>query len=191
MGNLFNDGFARRFHRRARQRHRLGNRRRRATHIHQRIPAERGRILSFRTRHVRDPRRVLADASDADASASEYILEFGRIWRAMPKVVFSSTLDEVVSNTRLVPDNAGEEVQKLKQEHDKDLWIGGAGLAAGLIRLGLVDEYGLFVPPVLLGSGTPMFPSRVEGWQDLRLVDQRRFASGAVYLRYRRAKQTQ
>jgi dihydrofolate reductase len=129
--------------------------------------------------------------SEADTSAPDYILKFGRIWRAMPKVVFSSTLDQVVSNTRLVRDNAGEEVQKLKQEHEKDLWIGGAGLAAGLMRLGLVDEYGLFVQPVLLGSGTPMFPSRVEGWQDLRLVDQRRFASGAVYLRYRRAKQTQ
>jgi dihydrofolate reductase len=128
-------------------------------------------------------------ASDADTSAPEYIMEYGRIWRAMPKVVFSAALDQVVANTRLVRDNVAEE--KLKQEHDKDLVVGGAGLAASLMRLGLVDEYGLFVQPVLLGSGTPMFPSRVEGCQDLRLVDQRRFASGVLYLRYRRAAQNQ
>jgi dihydrofolate reductase len=129
--------------------------------------------------------------SEADTSAPEYILDYGRIWRAMPKVVFSATLDQVVSNTRLVRDNAALEVQKLKQQHDKDLWVGGAGLAASLMRLGLVDEYALFVQPILLGCGTPMFPINQNGRQDMRLVQERRFASGVVYLRYRRAAPNQ
>jgi dihydrofolate reductase len=129
-------------------------------------------------------------ASEGDTSAPEYILEYGRIWRAMPKVVFSATLDQVVSNTRLVRDDGGQEVQKLKQQHDKDLWVGGAGLAASLMRLSLVDEYGLFVQPVLLGHGTPMFPRNQNGRRDMHLVEERRFASGVVYLRYRRAAQS-
>jgi dihydrofolate reductase len=129
-------------------------------------------------------------ASESDTSAPEYILDYGRIWRAMPKVVFSTTLDQVVSNTRLVRDNAAQEVQKLKKEHDKDLWVGGAAVAASLMRLGLVDEYGLFVQPVLLGCGTPMFLSDQNGRRDIHLVEERRFASGVVYLRYRRAAQT-
>jgi dihydrofolate reductase len=123
---------------------------------------------------------------DADTSLPAYEREFARIWQAMPKVVFSRTLDQVVSNSRLVRDNIGGEVQKLKQEHDKDLEVGGAHFAASLMRLGLIDEYGLFLQPVILGSGTPMFP-RLDRRLDLRLVDTRRFASGVVYLRYQRA----
>ncbi len=86
----------------------------------------------------------------------------------------------------LVRDNAAEELAKLKQQPGKDLAVGGAGLASTFIELGLVDEYRLFVSPVVLGAGTPYFPALDERI-DLELVETRTFASRVVYLRYRAA----
>ncbi len=110
-------------------------------------------------------------------------VEYARIWKNMPKVVFSKTLDKVEWNSRLVRDDIAEEIKKLKAQPGKDLQLGGADIAATCIQLGLVDEYGLFVNPILLGSGTPFFPS-LQKPMSLRLMKTRTFRSGVVYLQY-------
>ena len=125
-------------------------------------------------------------ASDQNPSAADYELEFARIWQNLPKIVFSKTLEKVEGNARLVRDGVAEEVAKLKEQPGKDLAVGGAGLASALIELGLVDEYRLFVSPVVLGAGTPYFPP-LEERIDLELVETRTFASRVVYVRYRKA----
>ena len=123
--------------------------------------------------------------ADERPDAPEPELEFSRIWRETRKIVFSRTLETVEGNARLVRDNAEEEVARLKEEPGKDLAVGGAGLASGLMRAGLIDEYRLFVNPVVVGGGTRFFPALDERI-DLELVETRTFASRVVYLRYRR-----
>ena len=126
---------------------------------------------------------VVWETVDEDPSAPEHILEFAGIWKATPKIVFSTTLERVEGNARLVKDGAGEEVARLKEEPGGDLAVGGAGLASTFIKLGLVDEYRLFVNPVVVGGGTPYFPSLNERI-DLELVETREFGSRVVYVRY-------
>ena len=115
-------------------------------------------------------------------------LEFARIWKALPKVVFSSTLETVQGNARLATGGVAEELATLKEQSGKDLsvGVGGAGLASTLVELDLIDEYRLFVSPVVLGGGTPYFPARAERI-DLELIETRTFGSRVVYIRYRRA----
>jgi dihydrofolate reductase len=129
--------------------------------------------------------RYWETAEEENPSAPEHELEFARIWKATPKIVFSTTLEEVEGNTRLVRDGVAEEVARLKEQPGKDLAVGGAGLASTCIKLGLVDDYRLFVSPVVLGSGTPYFPALDERI-DLELVETRTFGSRVVYSRYRR-----
>ena len=124
---------------------------------------------------------------DEKPPAPDYELEFARIWNALPKVVFSKTLEKVAGNARLVRDDAAEEVAKLKEQPGKDLAVGGAGLASTLMKAGLIDEYRLFVSPVVLGGGTPYFPALDERI-DLELVETRTFGSRVVYVRYRRSQ---
>ena len=126
------------------------------------------------------------ETAGEDPSASEPVLEFARIWRDTPKIVFSKTLEQVEGNARLARDDVAEEVARLKEEPGKDLAVGGAGLAASCIELGLVDEYRVFVSPVVLGGGTPYFPA-LDKRIDLELVETRTFGSRVVYVRYRRA----
>jgi len=121
--------------------------------------------------------------ADQDPSAPDYIAEFARIWRAQPKVVFSSTLERVDWNSRLVHGDAVEEVTRLKAEVDGDLEVAGPTLAASLLRAGLVDEIHPVVHPVLLGAGLPFFPP-LDEYARLRLVEVRRLDSGVVALRY-------
>jgi dihydrofolate reductase len=128
---------------------------------------------------------VYWETAGDNPSATEYEREFARLWKALPKIVFSTTLEKVEGNARLVRHGVAEEVVRLKEQPGKDLAVGGAGLASALIELGLVDEYRLFVSPVVLGGGTPFFPP-VSERIDLELVDTRTFASRVVYLRYRR-----
>jgi dihydrofolate reductase len=129
--------------------------------------------------------RYWETAEEENPSAPEHELEFARIWKAMPKIVFSTTLEEVEGNTRLVRDGVAEEVARLKEQPGKDLAVGGAGLASTCIKLGLVDDYRLFVSPVVLGSGTPYFPA-LDETIDLELVETRTFGSRVVYSRYHR-----
>jgi dihydrofolate reductase len=113
-------------------------------------------------------------------------LEFARIWKALPKVVFSTTLDRVEGNATLARNAIADEVARLREEPGEGVVsVGGAGLAATLIELGLIDEYRLFVNPIVLGGGTPYFPPLV-GSLNLELVETRTFGSRVVYVRYRR-----
>jgi dihydrofolate reductase len=125
------------------------------------------------------------DTADENPSARDYELEFARIWKSMPKIVFSKTLEKVEGNARLVRDGVGEEVARLKEQAGKDVAVGGAGLASTCIKLGLIDEYRLFISPVVLGGGTPYFPALDERI-NLELVETQTFGSRVVYVRYRR-----
>jgi dihydrofolate reductase len=124
------------------------------------------------------------ETADQDPSRAEHELEFARIWKETPKVVFSRTLEHIEGDYRLVRDGAVEAVARLKEESGADLAVGGAGLAATLIRHGLVDEYRPLVYPVVLGGGTPYLPA-LEEPIGLELVETKTFGSRVVYLRYR------
>jgi dihydrofolate reductase len=126
------------------------------------------------------------ETADRDAAAPEHVLEFARIWKRLPKVVFSTTLEAVEGNARLARRGAAEELAELTAQPGGDVGVGGAGLAATFAQLGLIDEYQLFVCPVVLGGGTPCFPA-LEERIALELVETRTFGSRVVYLRYRRA----
>jgi dihydrofolate reductase len=91
---------------------------------------------------------------------------------------------KVGGNARLVRDGVAEEVAKLKEQPGKDLAVGGAGLASTFIKRGPIDEYRLFVSPVVLGGGTPYFPA-LEERINLELVETQTFGSRVVYVRYR------
>ena len=128
------------------------------------------------------------ETADENPSAAEHVLEFARIWQDMPKIVFSTTLEKVEGNARLVRDGVAEEVAELKAQPGKDLAVGGAGLASTFMKLGLIDEYRLFVSPVVLGGGTPYFPALDERI-NLELVETRTFGSRVVYVRYQRVEE--
>ena len=125
------------------------------------------------------------ETADEDPSLGETEREFAAIWQSLPKIVFSTTLEHVEGNWRLATDGVAEEVARLKEQPGKDLAVGGAGLASTCTKLGLVDEYRLFVSPVVLGGGTPYFPALDERIE-LELVETRTFGSRVVFLRYRR-----
>ena len=124
--------------------------------------------------------------ADTKPSAPGYEVEFARIWKDKPKIVFSKTLDKVQWNSRLVRDNIAGEITRLKQQPGEDLALGGANIASTVMQLGLIDEYRPIVHPVVLGGGTPFFPP-LDTPIKLRLVETRTFESGVVYLRYQRA----
>ena len=125
------------------------------------------------------------ETADQNPSAAEHELEFARIWQDLPKIVFSTTLTQVEGNARLARDGVAEEIAKIRDQTGEALAVGGAGLASTCIELGLVDEYRLFVSPVVLGGGTPYFPA-LEERTNLELVETRTFGSRVVYVRYRR-----
>lgn len=122
-----------------------------------------------------------------DPTNPPYVLEWARIWRAMPKVVFSNTLQTVEWNSRLFSGDAIEEVSRMKELPGKDLAVGGATLAASLIQHDLVDVYEVFVQPVILGAGTPYLPT-LEHRLDLEVVETHKFSSGVIQIRYERSR---
>ena len=108
-------------------------------------------------------------------------LEFAALWKALPKVVFSSTLSAVHGNARLASVGLAEEIERLRADPGKgDIAIGGATLAAEAAALDLIDEYRARVYPVLVGGGIPFFPRRGRR-VDLELVETRTFSSNVVY----------
>jgi len=114
--------------------------------------------------------------------------EFAAIWRALPKVVFSTTLAAVEGNARLASGSLQEEIERLRAGPDEgDIAIGGATLASQAAALGLIDEYRMRVLPVLAGGGRPYFPQDEERTY-LEPVECRPLRSGVVYLRYRVAR---
>jgi dihydrofolate reductase len=124
---------------------------------------------------------------DPSMRGNELGAVFADIWSAIPKVVFSRTLDSVQGNARLAEASLAEEAAAALDATDKDVSIGGAGLAAAAIELGLVDELRMFRNPVIVGGGTPFLPPVTEGVR-LDLVETRTFGSRVIYERYRRAR---
>ena len=128
------------------------------------------------------------ETADQDPSLDASMLEWGVLWRRIPKVVFSTTLPAVRGNARLVSGGLAREIERLRAEPAQgDIAIGGAALAAEAAELGLIDEYRARVYPVLVGGGIPFFAQR-ERRVDLELVETRTFSSRVVYHRYRVAR---
>ncbi|GAB3146860.1 dihydrofolate reductase family protein [Amycolatopsis stemonae] len=121
---------------------------------------------------------------DRQPGATPAQVAFARNWRDTPKVVFSSTVDEVGWNTRVVTGDAVEEITRLKAGTGGPMRVGGPALGGAAMRAGLVDEYEIVTHPVLLGGGVPFFAA-VDAWVNLDLVETRTFPGGVVLTRYR------
>lgn len=109
---------------------------------------------------------------------------FADVWSALPKVVFSRTLDRVQGNARLAEASLADEVAAALAATDKPVSIGGAGLAAQAVEVGLVDELRMFRYPIVVGGGTPFLPPVTDDLP-LDLCETRTFGSRVVYERYR------
>ena len=130
---------------------------------------------------------MLVWETDPSLRATELDAAFADAWCALPKVVFSRTLDSVQGNARLADGSVAEEVAAALAATDKDVEIGGAGLAAEAVELGLVDELRMFRYPVVVGGGTSFLPAVTEKSVPLDLVETRTFGSRVIYERYGRA----
>lgn len=128
---------------------------------------------------------VMMAWADPEAFADEVAMmrEYGEIWRAADKIVYSTTMQGVTTaRTRLERRFEPDVVRQMKERASRDLSVGGPSLAAHAIREGLVDEYQRFVTPVLVGGGTRWLPDEIR--VDLELLDESRFDNGVVFLRY-------
>ncbi|WP_445150968.1 dihydrofolate reductase family protein [Baekduia sp. Peel2402] len=131
---------------------------------------------------------MLVWETDPSMRADEARSAFADVWCALPKVVFSRTLDRVEgSNTRLAEGSVAEEIAAALAGTDKDVSIGGAQLVGEAIELGLLDELRMFRYPVLVGGGTPLLPP-VTTDVPLELAEVRTFESRVIYERYRRVR---
>jgi dihydrofolate reductase len=152
-------------------------------HFNERIGAL-GGLLTGRVTH-----ELMAEfwpTADQDPELSEPMREFAGIWRDMPKIVFSRTLEKADWNATVVREVVPEAIRALKEQADGDLVVGGADLAAEFRRHDLIDEYSIYVHPVLLGRGNPLF-RETDALARLRLTESRVFGNGVVLLRYERA----
>lgn len=121
----------------------------------------------------------------SDPNATPAMLEYAEIWNAMPKVVFSRTLESADHGFRLVRGDVGDELAKLRREFDGEIDVSGPNIASQFIERGLVDEYCLVVHPVILGAGTPFLPTLANPIR-LRQTATKRFESGVLALTYER-----
>jgi dihydrofolate reductase len=124
---------------------------------------------------------------DADPASSPVVKEFARIWREMPKVVYSKTLTSAGWNTTIARDVVREEVEALKLHARGDLVVGGGELGAAFMGEDLIDEYRIYVHPIRIGEGNPLFPPSKQKVL-LRLAETRAFGNGVVLLRYERLR---
>ena len=124
--------------------------------------------------------------TDPSMREDELRADFADAWSAIPKIVFSHTLDAVQGNARLARESLTDEATAALDATDKDVAIGGAGLAAEAIELGLVDELRMFRNPIVVGGGTPFLPPVSED-VPLELVETRTFGSRVIFERYRRS----
>ncbi|MCU1681054.1 MAG: putative bifunctional deaminase-reductase-like protein [Amycolatopsis sp.] len=122
---------------------------------------------------------------EAVNSADPVVADFSRIWREMPKFLYSTTVERADWNTTIKRAVVVEEVEALKAEPGGDLVVGGADLAAEFRRLDLIDEYHIYVHPILIGRGKPLF-EETDFLTKLKLVETRAFGNGVVLLRYER-----
>jgi dihydrofolate reductase len=121
---------------------------------------------------------------DANSGRPSVEQDYARIWQSTDKIVYSRTLQSVSSSrTRIERDFDAEAIRREKARAERDIGVGGPGLAAVALEAGLVDELRLFVVPVLVGGGTQSLPDHVR--LELELLDAQRFDSGVVYLHYR------
>ncbi|MFD5076181.1 dihydrofolate reductase family protein [Streptomyces sp. NPDC058371] len=144
-----------------------------------------GGLLSGRVTH-----QLMAEfwpTADEDPAADPVMVEFAGIWRDIPKIVYSRTLERADWNTEVVRDVVPEEVLALKAQPGGDLGLSGADLVATFLRHDLVDEFRVYVHPVLIGRGKPLFPD-TDALTFLRLTETRTFGNGVVLLRYERAE---
>ena len=118
-------------------------------------------------------------------SMGPFVVEFLQIWKQIPTIVFSSTLERVEGNARLERGDPVAVVTRLKEQPGPDLAVGGVQLVSALIQAGLVDEYQIFVQPIILGAGRPIYPALNEAVR-LKLLETHTFHTGIVYLRYQR-----
>ena len=130
---------------------------------------------------------MLVWETDPSMRHDELRAAFADVWSAIPKIVFSHTLDSVQGNARLAEASVAEEAAAALAATDKDVGIGGAGLAAAAIELGLVDELRVFRYPVVVGGGTPFLPPVTEH-VPLVLIETRAFGSRVIYERYGRSR---
>jgi dihydrofolate reductase len=140
--------------------------------------------------HGRVTYELMADVwptADADPDFTEPMREFAPIWRDMPKIVFSRTLDRADWNSTIRREVDPDEIRALKEEPGGDMVVGGADLAETFRRHDLIDEYRLFVNPVLLGRGRKLFAD-ADAPSELRLVETRTFGNGVVLLRHERVR---
>jgi dihydrofolate reductase len=121
--------------------------------------------------------------ADTNPSSTGPMVEFARIWREMPKIVFSRTLERADWNTTVVRDVVPEQIRELKARPGGDLALGGADLAAAFLRHDLVDECRIYVHPVVIGRGKPLFRPG-DARTALQLAETRTFGNGVVLLRY-------
>jgi dihydrofolate reductase len=127
---------------------------------------------------------ALWEEPETVAGEGPVVREYAEVWKDADKVVFSRTLDHVSTDrTRIEREFDPDAIRRLKEDAERDISIGGPTLAAEAIRAGLVDECHLVLMPVVVGGGTPFFPQGVR--VELELIDERRFAGGAVHLHYR------
>jgi len=113
-----------------------------------------------------------------------FVQDFAEIWQAADKIVYSKTLETVSSaRTRIERDFDPEAVRQMKAQAGRDITVGGPELAAQAIKAGLVDEYHLFLAPIVVGGGNQSLPNNVR--LKLELLDERRFGNGVVHLHYR------
>jgi dihydrofolate reductase len=130
---------------------------------------------------------MLVWETDPSLRDNELGAAFADVWCAIPKTVFSRTLDSVQGNARLAEASVAEEVAAALEATEKDVEIGGAGLAAAAIELGLVDELRMFRNPIVVGGGTPYLPPVTEDVR-LDLIETRTFGSRVIYERYQRVR---
>ena len=122
--------------------------------------------------------------TDTPEIQSPVMKDFAALWQAADKIVYSRTLRTVsTARTRIEREFEPDVVKKMKASAERDILVGGPGLAAHAFKAGLVDECHLFFTPILVGGGKPALPDDVR--VKLELLDERRFDSGTVYLRYR------
>lgn len=154
------------------------------THFNEQL-ATMGAFLNGRVTY-----ELMADfwpTADREKDSTGPVADFAAIWRNMPKIVFSRTLQHARWHTTIVRDVVVEDIRALKAQDGGDLALGGAELAAEFLRHDLVDEYRIYVHPVVLGRGKPLF-AESDSRRKLRLLENRTFGNGVVLLRYERAE---
>src|SRR5262245_19477152 len=124
------------------------------------------------------------DTAPPLAGQSPLLHDFAQVWQASHKIVYSRTLETVSTRKTQIERNFDPEaIQRLKESVEQDIHIGGAELAAQAFRSGLIDECHLFIKPIILGGGKAGLPDNIR--LELKLLEERRFGNGEVYLRYR------